>query len=196
MQNINLVDWKTRRANVESIMVCLTAFVAVALAFLLYVLIQYYLHSKITTLETSISATQQETLELSSYVSQADHLLNKFSKVNASLNEITQIYDSRFAGSLLFEELAKATVPGTEITLLMYRNQKLKIRGMSETNEAIRQFLDRLQVSGYFSNENILKLQMNTTSEFLRQSTKQKIIFEVTYDCHFKLASNEDLKNE
>ena len=159
-------------------------------------LIQYYLHSKITTLETSISATQQETLELSSYVSQADHLLNKFSKVNASLNEITQIYESRFAGSLLFEKLAKATVPGTEITLLMYRNQKLKIRGMSETNEAIRQFLDRLQVSRYFSNENILKLQMNATSQFLLQSTKQKIMFEVTYDCHFKLASNEDLKNE
>ncbi|MBR9791803.1 MAG: pilus assembly protein CpaD [Gammaproteobacteria bacterium] len=164
MAHVNLLPWREqRRQQQKQQYIVVLAFVAIMTG-LLFWLIGQIIDTQISNQNSRNQYLQTQITALESQIAEIKRIKESKSAIEQRMALIEQLQSSRNLAPQVLDELARIVPQGVSFNSLQRTGSSMQVRGTSESNNRLAEFMRQLETSKVFTSGELSSIVANTSA--------------------------------
>ena len=149
MSAINLLPWREARKKKKTTLFLIVLSICCFVILVACYAVKIYVNSMIDTQNSRNEFLQIQTLILDNNIAEIEIIKKERSALFNRINLIKQLEAKRNITTRLFNVLPDITPPGVYLTSLNFKNNRVDVKGVTESNEQISQMVRNIEHSSW-----------------------------------------------
>ena len=164
MAHVNLLPWREQRRQQEKQQyIVVLAFVAIMTG-LLFWFIGQIIDTQISNQNSRNQYLQTQITALESQIAEIKRIKESKSAIEQRMALIEQLQSSRNLAPQVLDELARIVPQGVSFTSLQRTGSSIQVRGTSESNNRLAEFMRQLETSKVFTSGELSSIVADTSA--------------------------------
>ncbi len=189
MAHVNLLPWREQRRLKQKKQYVIVLGLVALITFLIFWLIGQFIDQQISNQNARNQYLTTEIAALESQIAEIKKIKESKAAIEQRMALIEQLQSSRNLAPQVFDELARIVPQGVSFKSLQRTDAVIQVRGTSESNNRLAEFMRRLEASNVFTSGELSSIVADTSASDAVSE------FTLTFAIQAQLAAAEQAKS-
>ena len=164
MAHVNLLPWREQRRQKQKQQFLVTLALVAVFCGLIFWLIGQFIETQISNQNARNQYLQTEITALESQIAEIKRIKDSKAAIEQRMALIEQLQSSRNLAPQVLDELARIVPQGVSFTSLQRTGSSIQVRGTSESNNRLAEFMRQLETSKVFTSGELSSIVADTSA--------------------------------
>lgn len=164
MAHVNLLPWREQRRQKQKQQFLVTLALVAVFCGLIFWLIGQFIETQISNQNTRNQYLQTEITALESQIAEIKRIKDSKAAIEQRMALIEQLQSSRNITPNILDELARLVPPGVSFKSMIRKGAQIEVRGTSESNNRLAEFMRQLEKSKVFTAGDLSSIVADTSA--------------------------------